>query len=86
MMRFSTGVIVGASFTGLLLMTVPTVSANFGGPQDDSYDNKEAFALVSTQGYLRDFGHVEPPFVAEDDWLQDLERTSFENLLATVQN
>jgi hypothetical protein len=48
-------------------------------------DGSNAYRLVSTQGYLRDFGRVEPPVVSEDDWLKDLARLSFDDLITQVE-
>lgn len=49
-------------------------------------DASGAYRLASTQGYLRDFGHAEPPAVTEDDWLNDLKRFPFEDVLQRVDS
>ena len=51
----------------------------------EKLDGSNAYRLSSTQGYLRDFGRVEPPVVSEDDWLKDLSKLSFEQLLERVE-
>lgn len=42
------------------------------------------YRLSSSQAYLRDFGHVEPPIASEDDWLRGLKKLTFDELVAQL--